>query len=251
MRRLAALLVMVASAAGAQAPAVPAAAAWQPTAPYVTPGQDEPGYRNWYVAAPWHASYVKAFNDYLVTYGVGGIVPTWQLLRTASDWQKCGAPAFEVPPTSEWPNVVAALRYIGTYVVPRIGPVEAVSVYRNPSLNACAGGAAQSMHRTMGAVDLVPLRPVTRESLMEQLCAVHRESGAHHSIGLGFYKGLRFHIDAKKYRDWGTAGARGGYGCAAVLAEGAAPFVDPAPAAAPASTAPAVAAPIERGAVRQ
>ncbi len=177
-----------------------------------------------------------------MTYGVGGVVPTWQLLRTASDWQKCGAAAFEVPPTSEWPNVVAALRYIQAYVVPRIGPVEAVSVFRNAHLNACAGGAAQSTHRYMGAVDLVPLRPVTREALMWQLCAVHRESGARHYIGLGFYKGLRFHIDAKKYRDWGTAGARGGYGCAAVLAEGAAPFVEPVSVAAP--------APIERGAAQ-
>ena len=58
---------------------------------------------------------------------------------------------------------------------------------------------------------------------MEQLCAVHRRSGPENFIGLGFYKGLRFHVDAKKFRDWGTSGARGGYGCAAVLAEGAAP----------------------------
>ena len=54
-----------------------------------------------------NAAYVKAFNDYLVTYGVGGVVPTWQLLRTASQWQRCGAAPFEVPPTSEWPNIVA------------------------------------------------------------------------------------------------------------------------------------------------
>ena len=50
------------------------------------------------------------------TYGVGGVVPTWQLLRTATDWQKCGAQPFEVPPTSAWPNIVAALRYVGAYV---------------------------------------------------------------------------------------------------------------------------------------
>ena len=243
MRAIFVLAVLFASAAGAQAPMPAAPALWQPTAPYVTPGQDEPGYRNWYVAAPWHGPYIKSFNDYLVTYGVGGVLPTWQLLRTASDWQKCGAQPFEVPPTSEWPNVVAALRYIGAYIVPRIGPVEAVSVYRNPVLNACARGAAQSTHRYMGAIDLVPLRPVTREALMAQLCAIHRESGEANFIGLGFYKGLRFHVDAKKYRDWGAAGAKGGYGCGAVLAEGAAPFVEPAPAV--------LAAPVERGAVQR
>ena len=48
--------------------------------------------------------------------------------------------------------------------------------------------------------------------------------GAWNGIGLGFYKGLRFHIDAKKYREWGTAGAAGGFGCAAVLAQGPMPF---------------------------
>ena len=28
-------------------------------------------------------------------------------------------------------------------------------------------------------------------------------------VGLGFYEGLRFHVDARKYREWGMMGARG------------------------------------------
>jgi hypothetical protein len=216
--------------------AVPAAAqapAFNPAADYVTPGQDEPGYRAWVQAEPWRPVYVKAFNTYLVNYGVGGVAPTWQLLRTATDWRKCGAQPFEVPPTAAWPNIVAALRYVGAFVEPQIGPVEVVSVYRNAGLNACAGGARESTHKEMGAVDMVPLRPVSREALMAQLCAVHRASGERFWIGLGLYKGLRFHIDARKYREWGMAGARGGFGCAAVLAEGAMPFAaDPATSAA-------------------
>src|ERR671912_2937491 len=118
--------------------ATPAAAQpyWNPSAEYITAGQDEPGYRAWVAQASWRPTYVRAFNDYLVHYGVGGVVPTWQLLRTATDWHKCGAQPFEVPPSTAWPNIVAALRYVGTYVVPRIGPVEVVSVYRNPRLNA-------------------------------------------------------------------------------------------------------------------
>ena len=223
------LSLMVATPAAAQF----AAPTWNPVAPYVTPGQDEPGYRAWVGAAAWRPVYVKAFNNYLVTYGVGGVAPTWQLLRTASDWQKCAAQPFEVPPTIAWPNIVAALRYVGAYVVPRIGPVEVVSVYRNPALNACAHGAPTSTHLQMGAVDMVPLRPINREALMGQLCAIHQASGAANATGLGFYKGLRFHIDSRKYREWGTMGARGGYGCGAVLAEGAAPF-GYAPAATPA-----------------
>ena len=161
MRQIALLLLLMPAAIAAQVPAADPQGAWQPNAPYVTVGQDEPGYRNWYMAAPWHATSIKSFNDYLTTYGVGGIVPTWQLLRTASDWQKCGAQPFEIPPTEEWPNVVQTLRYIRDEVIPAVGPVEPVSAYRDPVLNLCAGGAPESAHRYFQAVDLVPLRPTT------------------------------------------------------------------------------------------
>ncbi len=176
--------------------------AWQPTAAYVTAGQDEPGYRNWYMASPRHSSAVTHFNHYLTTYGVGGIVPTWQLLRTASSWQRCGAQPFEVPPTSEWPNVVQTLRYVRNFVIPAVGPVEPVSAYRNPVLNACAGGAPESAHKHYSAIDLVPLRPTTRERLMRTLCSMHPRRGPDYGVGLGFYAFLRFHVDTTKYRRW-------------------------------------------------
>ena len=203
MRALLLSLLGFASAAAAQPPAWVPGMPWDPTGPYVTVGQDEPGYRNWYMAAPWHAASVKSFNDYLTTYGVGGVVPTWQLLRTASDWQKCGAQPFEVPPSEDWPNVVQTLRYIRDKVIPVVGPVEPVSAYRNPELNHCAAGAPESAHRFFQAVDLVPLRPVTRDAMMRQLCAVHAAGGEPYGIGLGFYVGLRFHVDSRKFRTWG------------------------------------------------
>lgn len=234
MRWLLLLLMLAASPALAQP-------VFNPAASYITSGQDEPGYRAWMAGASWRPAYVKAFHDYLTTYGVGGVAPTWQLLRTATDWQKCGADPFEVPPTNSWPNIVAALRYVGTYVTPQIGPVEVVSVYRNPRLNTCAGGAPESTHKMMGAVDMVPLRPITREALMTRLCQIHQASGNRFWVGLGLYKGIRFHIDAKKYREWGMSGIRGGFGCTAVLAEGPMPFPmisPPVVAAAPASGDP-------------
>jgi hypothetical protein len=177
---------------------------WQPTEPYIVIGQDEPGYRNWYLSSPAHSGQVKAFNDYLTTYQVSGIVPTWQLLRTASDWYKCGAPAFEVPPTEDWPNLVQTLRYIRDEVIPTLGPVEPVSVYRNPLLNQCAGGAQESAHRFMQAVDMVPLRPITRDQMIAALCAIHARTGQGYGVGLGFYVGLRFHVDSRKFRTWGV-----------------------------------------------
>lgn len=216
------------AATGAEAQSRPAqnpAAAWQPAAAYVTIGQDEPGYRTWYMASPVHPLRVRAFNAYLTGNGVGGVVPTWQLLRTASDWRKCGGQPFEVPPTEHWPNIVHALRFVGAFVEPVIGEVELVSAYRNPPLNACAAGAATSTHLTGGGIDMVPRRPITRETLMSTLCRIQLDSGRWNGIGLGLYKGVRFHIDARKFREWGMAGAAGGFGCAAVLAEGPMPYV--------------------------
>src|ERR1700760_1241138 len=78
---------------------------WDPVGPYITTGQDEPGYKTWYLADPAHPIQVKAFNDYLVAAEVGGVLPTWQLLRTATAWKDCGGQPFEVPPTTEWPHM--------------------------------------------------------------------------------------------------------------------------------------------------
>jgi hypothetical protein len=202
---LAALFATAAAAQPAQ-PQPPLAAApeapWDPAAPYITAGQDEPGYRSWYLAAPWRAGQVKTFNDYLAGAGVAGIVPTWQLLRTATAWKDCGGQPFEIPPTDVWPHMVQTLRYIRDYVIPAVGPVEPVSVYRNPSLNACAGGAPESAHMLDSAVDLVPLKPIDRLTMMRALCGVHTGHGGPYNAGLGFYAYLRFHIDSTKYRRW-------------------------------------------------
>ena len=94
MKLLAPPLMLIAAAATAQpaptvAPVPAAPAVWNPVAPYITAGQDEPGYRSWYLAAPWRAAQVKTFNDYLNSAQVGGVLPTWQLLRTATSWADC------------------------------------------------------------------------------------------------------------------------------------------------------------------
>lgn len=196
MRFLLALLFLIGTPAFAQSPQ------WNPAADYITAGQDEPGYRSWYMALPARAGQVKAFNDYLATYEVSGIVPTWQLFRTATSWEKCWAQPFEIPPTSEWPHIVQTLRYVRDYVIPAVGPVEPVSGYRNPALNICAGGAPESAHKHYSAIDLVPLRPTTRVELMRTLCAVHGRRGLAYEVGLGFYAFLRFHVDTSKYRRW-------------------------------------------------
>lgn len=249
MRALALLLLFIATALQAQtlpppsfAPA-PAAAPnptlpWDPGAAYITAGQDEPGYRSWYLADRSRAAEVKSFNDYLVGAGVGGLVPTWQLFRTATSWQTCGAQPFEIPPTSEWPNIVDTLRYIRDYVIPALGPVEPVSVYRNPALNVCAGGAPESAHKLYSAIDMVPLRPITREAMMHTLCGDHSAHGADYHAGLGFYAYMRFHVDSTRYRRWNMDPAVAAQCPPIIHPDDAASIGQPLPPSAPQPTGP-------------
>ena len=246
MRWVPAGLALFAAPAAAQTALAPAPGVWNPVAEYITAGQDEPGYKSWYLAAPWRAGQVKAFNDYLATYQVAGIVPTWQLLRTATSWQKCGGDPFELPPTSEWPHIVQTLRYVNDYVIPAVGPVEPVSGYRNPRLNICAGGAPESAHKHYSAIDLVPLRPTTRVQLMRTLCGVHARRGPDYSVGLGFYAFLRFHVDTTKFRRWNMDPAVADHCPPIVRPVDIATVAQPPPttAIAPADAPPAAPAPV-------
>lgn len=188
-----------------------------PSAAYVAPGQDVAGYRIWVAADPRHSLRLAAYTDYLRAAGVGDVVPIWQLARTASDWHKCGQPAFEVPPTEAWGSIVNTLRFVRDHVKPAVGEVEALSAYRNPVLNACAGGSRESVHQQNVGVDLIPVYPFSRNDLMSRLCTVHARAGRSSNAGLGFYVGIRFHIDVWKYRAWGITAEEGGDQCAIAL----------------------------------
>ena len=188
-----------------------------PSAAYVAPGQDLAGYRAWVAADRRHMLALAAYADYLRAAGVGDVVPIWQLARTASDWHKCGESAFEVPPTEAWGRIVNTLRFVRDYVKPAVGEVEALSAYRNPVLNSCAGGARESAHQLNSGVDLIPLYPFARGDLMSRLCTVHARAGRVSNTGLGFYVGIRFHIDVAKYRVWGITAEEGGDQCAIAL----------------------------------
>lgn len=212
MRRSLPLAVLCLSASASQSQAYASTAD-----PYVIAGQDLAGYRTWVASNPANAIKLAGYADYLTKAGVGDVVPVWQLARTASDWAKCGQPPFEVPPTELWPNIINSLRFVRDQVKPAVGEVEAVSAYRNPALNQCAGGSPDSVHMTNTAVDLVPRYPFDRNALMSRLCTVHARAGRSSNAGLGFYVGIRFHIDVWKYRTWGISAEEGGDQCAIAL----------------------------------
>jgi hypothetical protein len=161
-------------------------------------------YRAWLAEAPGRAAEVGAFERYLARQGVAGIFPTYQVLRTESSWVHCGGRPFTLAPRTVWPHIVRTLSFIRAFVAPNTGPLEVVSGYRDPRLNVCAGGAAQSAHVGFWALDLVPTGPITRDVMIARLCAVHAAHGRTANIGLGFYAGTRFHVDSWAFRRWGA-----------------------------------------------
>lgn len=192
-------------------------------------GQSEAAYHAFLAAKPDFAAEVAAFEEWQRRKAVAGILPSWQLLRTATMWRECNGPPFEVPPRKYWPRIAATLRFVRDHVRPALGPVEAVSAYRNPALNLCARGSATSAHRDFSAMDLVPLKPIGRRELFDRICLVHRTKGPAHEVGLGFYAFVRFHVDTRRFRRWGSAGPQGNESPCAVIERGGDPLAPPLP----------------------
>lgn len=199
--------------APASAPAAPASAARPEAAAPAAPGEvladperDQVLFTLWRAR---HPAEVEAFEGYLVREQVAQIVPTYQLLRSASMWKECRAEPFELPPQEEWTRVrdlLVLLRELkGRQVLPNF---EVVSAYRDPRLNRCAGGAPRSSHQQF-AVDIAPL---SREE-GQRLCRFWREEGQGWDMGVSRYPSGRIHIDRTGYRTWGATHRRGSSYC--------------------------------------
>ncbi len=185
-----------------------------PTRPFpesrgdMAPGQSRADYYAWLARDPAHSLQVRQFRDHLAAQGLEDVVPVWQLIRTSSSWRACDAERFEVAPREKWAHITTTLRFVRDEVVPALGPVEAVSGYRNERLNRCSAGAPQSAHRHFFALDLAPVDPaVNRARMVRQICAAHARDGRAYNTGLGFYNGERFHVDSNGYRRWGANGS--------------------------------------------
>lgn len=192
-------------------------------------GQGEAEYRAALAASPGFRGAVLSFEAWQQAAGVADVLPTWQVVRTASMWRECGGFPFEVPPIAYWPDMIRTLTFIRDHIRPALGPVEAVSGYRNPALNACARGSARSAHLDFFALDLVPVQPLSRRQLFERLCPLHKAQGPDAGIGLGFYSFTRFHIDTRGFRRWGSAGPTGNESPCAVFERGGDPEAPPIP----------------------
>jgi hypothetical protein len=184
-------------------------------APSPAPGQSQADYHAWLARSPANREAVRAFRTYLDRQGLAEVIPVWQLIRTSSSWRECGAERFEVAPMDKWDNMVTTLRFVRDEVEPALGKVEALSVYRNEGLNRCSHGAPASAHRLFFAVDLKPVDPtVSRAGMIGRICAAHRSHGSAYNAGLGFYTGMRFHVDSHGFRKWGADGRGASSPCA-------------------------------------
>ncbi len=157
---------------------------------------------------------VAAIEAYLAREGVGDVLPLADLLRSDARWRTCpAARPFAVPPRKLWPAMVPTLRYIRDELIPVTGPVRVVSGYRDPVANACFKGAKASRHLRFAALDLMPVRPLSRAELIATLCPLHERTGARDKVGLGIYTVTRFHIDTTGYRRWGADYSRASSPC--------------------------------------
>lgn len=157
----------------------------------------------------WFAVYgmsVVEFRNFLVQDDLQDVVPMHQLLRTATDWKKCKAQPFTVPPKRQWTAVRGTLSLIrelrGRGLLQE---AEVVSGYRDPNLNKCAGGSKRSAHREAFALDMLIASP---DSTGQSLCKFWLSEGKNWKMGLSKYPSGRFHIDAYGYRTWGKDGTR-------------------------------------------
>lgn len=177
-------------------------------------------FNSWLNSNSWRAQQVSSYQQYLSSrLGAQNVPPLSQLLTTARSWEKCGYEPYQLPPQELWANMVPTLRLYSDLKSQGILPAstEIRSVYRSPSLNACAGGATGSKHMTAGAMDIwVPeynndVWGINR--LQDSLCQFWQYQGNSHNFGLGLYPTGSIHLDTQGYRKWGFQNASSSSAC--------------------------------------
>lgn len=167
-------------------------------------------FKDWLASHSYQQSEVLAYQNYLQSQ-LGTIPPMDQLITSARDARRCGFEPYEVPPASLWQNIVPTLQMLQQLQKQGYLPYSTVirSVYRNPALNDCAGGAGESKHMTNGAIDIwIPENEANKwaiESTFDGLCQFWQSNGQAYSFGLGLYPTGSVHLDTQGFRKWGAS----------------------------------------------
>ena len=167
-------------------------------------------YRQWLAQGENYAR-VREYEQFLMRNNVAHIIPSFELLRTARDWQKCGRSEYMVPNRELWGNSLSTLRVFKTLIAAKVlTDFEITSVYRDLPLNQCAGGASSSRHLFNSAIDfrIGPEYPQPQDyAFIEQtkfkLCQFWAQNGQNLDLGIGLYSSGQIHIDTQGYRTWG------------------------------------------------
>jgi hypothetical protein len=178
----------------------------RPIPPKVMPNS----YRYW-IMRENNQALVRDYEQFLEKNGVGNIIPSFELMKTARDWQKCGREEYMVPNREVWANQIPTLRVFKYLVAGRVlTDFEVTSVYRDLPLNQCAGGAGSSRHLFNSAIDfrIGPQYPQPQdyayiENSKFKLCEFWKTHGQSLNMGLGLYSSGQIHIDTQGYRTWG------------------------------------------------
>lgn len=166
-------------------------------------------FRYWLAGRPDDIGRVKEYESYLRQHLGAEVPPMHELLTTARSWQNCGHEPYEVPPKELWNNMLPTLQLYSILKWRGILPssTQIRSVYRNPNLNRCAGGASSSKHMVNGAIDIwVPEYGDNSWELYQmkdKLCTFWKNEGERYNFGLGLYATGAIHLDTQGYRKWG------------------------------------------------
>lgn len=148
------------------------------------------------------AAGVARYQQYLDHQGLGDVSPMRSLLRSARRWRECDASEFVLPPKILWPNLIPTLRVLrDLQSAGLVDGRQVASGYRDPVLNACAGGSARSRHVSNNALDFD--LPDSADNVA-RLCEYWRSKGPALKLGLGFYTDTRIHLDTSGFRTWGN-----------------------------------------------
>ena len=176
----------------------------------ITPKTIPYTYNSW-VGVTYNLQMVREYENFLTRNGVGNIIPSHELLRTARAWQECGRSQYMVPNKELWQNQIPTLKVFKYLVAANVlSDFEVTSVYRDLPLNQCAGGANSSRHLYNSAIDfrIGPAYPQGNdyayiENTKYKLCQFWRQHGQELNMGLGLYSTGQIHIDTQGYRTWG------------------------------------------------
>lgn len=178
----------------------------QPLVPKTVPAS----YRYW-LASGDNRIRAREYERFLEQNNVGNIIPSFELFKTARSWEKCNSSEYMVPNRELWQNQLPTLKVFKYLVAAKVlTDFEVTSVYRDLTLNQCAGGAPSSRHLFNSAIDfrLGPVYPRAEdyaqiENSKFKLCQFWSQYGQSFNMGLGLYATGQIHIDTQGYRTWG------------------------------------------------